>query len=42
MAQSLPQTSADEQYRLGQQAGRILKKIHTIPLDPARTNRCLF
>jgi len=35
LAAILPQVSPNEQYRLGQQAGRILKKIHTIPLDPS-------
>lgn len=29
----LPEFSEDEQYRMGRQAGEILKKIHSIPLD---------
>lgn len=29
----LPELSKEEQYRLGRQAGGILKKIHSIPLD---------
>lgn len=29
----LPELSEDEQYRMGRQAGEILKKIHSIPLD---------
>ena len=29
----LPELSEEEQYRLGRQAGEILKKIHSIPLD---------
>ena len=31
----LPTLPAPEQYRLGCEAGRILKQIHSIPLDPA-------
>ena len=29
----LPQLSENEQYRLGRQAGSILKKIHSVPLE---------
>lgn len=29
----LPELSEREQYRIGRQAGKILKKIHSIPLD---------
>jgi len=39
----LPGLSEDEQYRLGQEAGRILRKIHSIPLKkediPEKTKR---
>ena len=31
----LPELSEQEQYKLGRQAGTILRKIHSIPLDPA-------
>lgn len=31
----LPQFSEAEQYRLGREAGTILKKLHSIPVDPA-------
>lgn len=31
----LPELSEQEQYKLGRQAGSILRKIHSIPLDPA-------
>lgn len=31
----LPELSEQEQYKLGRQAGIILRKIHSIPLDPA-------
>ena len=31
----LPKLSEQEQYKLGRQAGTILRKIHSIPLDPA-------
>ena len=31
--EKLPQLSENEQYRLGRQAGSILKKIHSVPLD---------
>ena len=30
---ALPQLSENEQYRLGRQAGAILKKIHSVPLE---------
>lgn len=30
----LPELSEQEQYKLGRQAGTILRKIHSIPLDP--------
>ena len=30
---ALPQLSEDEQYQLGRQAGVILKKIHSVPLE---------
>lgn len=30
----LPELSEDEQYRLGREAGKILRKIHSIPLNP--------
>ena len=30
----LPKLSEQEQYKLGRQAGTILRKIHSIPLDP--------
>lgn len=30
----LPELSEQEQYKLGRQAGTILKKIHSLPLDP--------
>lgn len=39
----LPEPSEQEQYKLGRQAGSILRKIHSIPLDsvdvPATTKR---
>lgn len=39
----LPELSEQEQYKLGRQAGTILKKIHSIPLDltdiPATTKQ---
>lgn len=31
----LPELSEQNQYKLGRQAGTILRKIHSIPLDPA-------
>ena len=31
----LPRLSEAEQYRLGREAGTILRKIHSIPVDPA-------
>ena len=34
MEEALPLLSEKEQYLLGRQAGRILKKIHSVPLDP--------
>lgn len=35
LEQVLPTLSDAEQYRLGREAGTILRKIHSLPLDPA-------
>ena len=34
LEEMLPKLSKEEQYRLGRQAGEILKKIHSVPLAP--------
>ena len=34
LEEMLPKLSKEEQYRLGRQAGEILKKIHSVPLVP--------
>ena len=34
LRQTLPALPEDEQYRLGVQASRVLRKIHTLPLRP--------
>lgn len=43
LEESLPQLSEKEQYLLGREAGKILKKIHSIPVDecdiPTQTKR---
>lgn len=35
LRQTLPALPEDEQYRLGVQASRVLRKIHTLPLRPS-------
>ena len=43
LEEALPQLSENEQYLLGREAGKILKKIHSIPVDecdiPTQTKR---
>lgn len=43
LEEALPQLSEKEQYLLGREAGKILRKIHSIPIDecdiPAQTKR---
>lgn len=34
LEEMLPKLSEEEQYRLGRQAGEILRKIHSVPLEP--------
>lgn len=34
LEEALPKLSKEEQYRLGREAGRILKSMHSIPVEP--------
>ena len=34
LSEALPALSGEAQYLLGRQAGDILKKLHSIPVDP--------